>query len=61
MASRDWLHGVPVAIANAALVLGLVAVVGGALVAWEPNWAEDGVNVFSNLHEEVISRGLLLV
>jgi membrane protease YdiL (CAAX protease family) len=57
---RDWWYGGSVAVALSAVLLGIAALTGAGRVAWEPNWAQNGVNVFSNLYEEVLARSLLL-
>jgi membrane protease YdiL (CAAX protease family) len=57
---RDLWYGGSVGVGMSALVLGGAALAGAGRVAWEPNWAQNGVNVFSNLYEEVMARSLLL-
>lgn len=57
---RDVWYGGSVAAAMSAFLLGCAALSGAGRVAWEPNWAQNGVNVFSNLYEEVLARSLLL-
>jgi membrane protease YdiL (CAAX protease family) len=59
-ALRDLWYGGGVAVAMSAVVLGGALLAGSGRVAWEPNWAQNGVNVFSNLYEEVLARSLLL-
>jgi membrane protease YdiL (CAAX protease family) len=59
-ALRDLWYGGSVGVAVAAFVLGGALLKGSGRVAWEPNWAQNGVNVFSNLYEEVLARSLLL-
>src|SRR5262249_1045181 len=57
---RDLLYGGGVGIALSALALACAALAGAGRLAWEPNWSGHGVNVFSNLYEENLARGLLL-
>jgi membrane protease YdiL (CAAX protease family) len=59
-ALRDLWYGGSVGVAMAALALACTMLAGAGRVAWEPNWAQNGVNVFSNLYEEVLARSLLL-
>jgi membrane protease YdiL (CAAX protease family) len=56
---RDVWYGGSVGVALSAIVL-IGAAVAGQRVAWEPNWSQNGVNVFSNLYEEILARSLLL-
>jgi membrane protease YdiL (CAAX protease family) len=57
---RDLFYGGLFAVAMSGVgVIGAYAT-GAARVAWEPNWAGHGVNLASNLYEEIIARGLLL-
>src|SRR5262249_56141449 len=49
------------------VAVGVVGVCGGGgggmgkgRLGWEPNWAGHGANLFSNLYEELLARGLLL-
>jgi membrane protease YdiL (CAAX protease family) len=58
-AMRDLVYGGSVGVAMSAFALGCAALAGASL-AWAPNWAGHGVNLFSNLYEEVMARGLLL-
>jgi membrane protease YdiL (CAAX protease family) len=60
LAMRDLWYGGSVAVAMAAFLLAGAALAGAGRVAWEPNWAQNGVNAFSNLYEEVLTRSLLL-
>jgi membrane protease YdiL (CAAX protease family) len=57
---RDVQYGGSVAVALSAIVITCSALVGVGRVAWEPNWSSNGVNVFSNLYEEILVRSLLL-
>jgi len=57
---RDLMYGGGAALALFALFLGGMAATGYGRVAWEPNWAGHGANLFSNLYEESLARGLLL-
>jgi membrane protease YdiL (CAAX protease family) len=59
-AVRDLLYGGGAAVVVSALTLAGAAATGNGRVAWEPNWAQNGVNLFSNLYEEILVRGLLL-
>jgi membrane protease YdiL (CAAX protease family) len=59
LAWRDLMIGGSVAVAMSVLTL-IGAAVAGAGVYWAPNWAGHGVNVFSNLYEEIMVRSLLL-
>jgi membrane protease YdiL (CAAX protease family) len=56
----DLLYGGTVGIAMSAIAIASFALLGAGRVAWEPNWSSHGVNVFSNLYEEILARGLLL-
>jgi membrane protease YdiL (CAAX protease family) len=57
---RDLLYGGSVGIATSAFALASAALTGAGRLAWEPNWSSHGVNVFSNLYEEILVRSLLL-
>jgi membrane protease YdiL (CAAX protease family) len=57
---RDLAVGSGAALAMSALFLAGAAATGNGRVAWEPNWAGHGANLFSNLYEELLARGLLL-
>jgi membrane protease YdiL (CAAX protease family) len=57
---RDLLHGGGAAVAPSAFFLCGAAATGNGRIAWEPNWAGHGANLFSNLCEELLARGLLL-
>lgn len=59
-ALRDLIYGGGVALGLSAFFLGGAWASGNGRVAWEPNWAGHGANLFSNLYEEVLARGLLL-
>jgi membrane protease YdiL (CAAX protease family) len=59
-AVRDLAYGGAVSLALSALFLGGAAATGNGRVAWMPDWAGHGANLFSNLYEEVLARGLLL-
>jgi membrane protease YdiL (CAAX protease family) len=58
-APRDVIIGGGVGVVTSALAVASAAAA-GASVYWAPNWAGHGVNIFSNLYEEVLARGLLL-
>jgi membrane protease YdiL (CAAX protease family) len=47
-------------IGMAVATLGLALAAGAGTLAWAPHWAGHGVNLFSNLYEEILARGLLL-
>src|SRR5262249_61491406 len=57
---RDLIYGVAVSAALSAFFLGGAAATGNGRIAWEPDWAGHGANLFSNLYEELLARGLLL-
>jgi membrane protease YdiL (CAAX protease family) len=57
---RDLAYGGAAALAVSAFFLGGMAATGYGRVDWEPNWAGHGANLFSNLYEELLARGLLL-
>jgi hypothetical protein len=57
---RDLRYGGSVGLGLCAATLAVVALTGAGRLAWEPNWAGHGVNAFSNLYEEILTRGLLL-
>jgi membrane protease YdiL (CAAX protease family) len=57
---RDLWYGGSVGVAMSLLALICAALAGGGRLAWEPNWAQNGVNLFSNLYEEILVRSLLL-
>jgi len=57
---RDLLYGGGVGIAMSAFAIACAALAGAGRVSWEPNWSSHGVNMFSNLYEEILARGLLL-
>jgi membrane protease YdiL (CAAX protease family) len=57
---RDLLYGGLFAVVLSGLMVAAVALSGAARIAWEPNWAGHGVNLASNLYEEILARGLLL-
>ena len=57
---RDFLYGGSVGIAMSVFAIACMALAGTGRLAWEPNWSSHGVNVFSNLYEEVLVRSLLL-
>jgi membrane protease YdiL (CAAX protease family) len=57
---RDLIYGGTGALTLSALFLGGAAATGNGRVAWEPNWAGHGANLFSNLYEELLARGVLL-
>jgi membrane protease YdiL (CAAX protease family) len=56
----DFVYGIGISLALSAFVLGGAAASGHGRIAWEPNWAGHGANLFSNLYEELLARGLLL-
>jgi membrane protease YdiL (CAAX protease family) len=58
-ALRDIIIGGGVGVGASVLTLACAALAGPG-VYWAPNWAGHGVNVFSNLYEEVLARGVLL-
>src|SRR5205085_954525 len=53
-------YGGGVAVAMSAVFLGGAWAAGQGRLAWEPDWAGHGANLFSNFYEEVLARGLLL-
>lgn len=57
---RDLIYGGGGALALSAFFLSGVAATGQGRLAWEPNWAGHEANLFSNLYEELLARGLLL-
>jgi membrane protease YdiL (CAAX protease family) len=57
---RDVVYGGSVGIAMSAFAIACMALAGAGRLAWDPNWSSHGVNVFSNLYEEVLVRSLLL-
>jgi membrane protease YdiL (CAAX protease family) len=57
---RDLIYGGGIALALSAVFLAGLAATGNGRVAWEPDWAGHGANLFSNLYEELLARGLLL-
>lgn len=59
-ALRDLVYGAGSAILMCAFLIGGAAVTGDGRVAWEPDWAQNSVNLFSNLYEEILTRGMLL-
>lgn len=56
----SWRYGVIVGVGISLVTLGLSWATGQGHLAWQFSWAENGVNLFSNLYEEIIARGLLL-
>jgi membrane protease YdiL (CAAX protease family) len=59
-AMRDLVYGGAVGVAASVFTLACVALAEPGRLAWGPNWAGHGVNVFSNLYEEILARSLLL-
>jgi membrane protease YdiL (CAAX protease family) len=59
-AMRDVVYGGTVGVAMSAVALASVILTGAGRVYWDPNWDGHGVNVFSNLYEEILARSLLL-
>jgi membrane protease YdiL (CAAX protease family) len=59
-AVRDLVYGGGIGVLWCAIFLGGLAISGYGRLAWEPNLARDGANLFSNLYEELLARGLLL-
>jgi membrane protease YdiL (CAAX protease family) len=57
---RDLWYGGIASVAMSAFFLCGIAATGQGRIAWEPNWAGHGQNLFSNLYEELLARGLLL-
>ena len=57
---RDLVYGGSAAALLSTVFLIGAAATGNGRVAWEPNWAGHGANLFSNLYEELLARGLLL-
>jgi membrane protease YdiL (CAAX protease family) len=57
---RDLRYGGSIGLGLCVATLACVALTGAGRLAFEPNWAGHGVNVFSNLYEEIVTRGLLL-
>jgi membrane protease YdiL (CAAX protease family) len=60
IAVRDLLYGGGAAVLVSGLALVGAAATGNGRVFWEPSWDQNGVNLVSNLYEEVLARGLLL-
>jgi len=59
-ALRDLAIGGGTAVVLSVLVLAGAAATGNGRVSWEPDWAQNGANLFSNLYEEILVRGMLL-
>jgi membrane protease YdiL (CAAX protease family) len=57
---RDLVYGGGIGVIWCAIFLAGLAVSSQARLAWEPDLSRDAVNVFSNLYEELLARGLLL-
>lgn len=57
---RDLAYGGLFGVVGSGLMVAGIALSGAARIAWEPNWAGHGVNLASNLYEEILARGLLL-
>src|SRR5262249_11364930 len=57
---RDLVYGLSAAALLSTVFLIAAAATGNGRVAWEPNWSGHGANLFSNLYEELLARGLLL-
>jgi hypothetical protein len=60
MSARDWLYGGGLAAGLSGIAIAGAWATGAGRVAWEPHWAGHGVNLFSNLYEEVLARSLVL-
>jgi membrane protease YdiL (CAAX protease family) len=58
--SRSWVYGGAVGALLAAITLALALTVRKGSLRWDPHWTVHAVNMFSNLYEEVLVRGLLL-
>jgi membrane protease YdiL (CAAX protease family) len=53
-------YGALVGVGASVLTIGLAAATGVGSLYFDPPWSAYGVNVFSNLYEEILVRGLLL-
>ncbi|KAA3665103.1 MAG: CPBP family intramembrane metalloprotease [Chloroflexi bacterium] len=57
---QAWLYGIPAAIIIAGLTIGLGLLSGAVEFSPMFDWAKSAVNLFSNLWEEILFRGMLL-
>ncbi|HLO04799.1 MAG TPA: CPBP family intramembrane glutamic endopeptidase [Symbiobacteriaceae bacterium] len=60
LSRHSWFYGAIVGVGISLVTIGLAWATGQGHLSWQFNWASAGVNLYTNLLEEIIARGMLL-